>query len=68
MHSEHVERWARLRGFTLEEDLTLPPDSAVIAASGILRYGPGTDLDVMMFHMNLTKHDRAFLKNCKVAL
>lgn len=65
---EFIEKWARRRGYTLEEDKRLPKESAILDAGHVLRYGPGTDLELMMFHFNLTAGDRRWLRKARIAV
>lgn len=65
---EFIEKWARRRGYTLLLDESLPKDSAILDASHFLRYGPGTDLELMMFHFNLTAADRKWLKKAEIGV
>ena len=47
---------------------SLPKDSAWLGHDQVLRFGVGSDLELIFFHMNMTPADKEFLAGVKIKL
>lgn len=58
--------WARQKIAAMICDPTLAADFAYLRTDFILFYGPGTDLGLLFYTMNLTDDDRKLLEGMKI--
>jgi len=57
-----------LSGVSYIIDPHLPPDTFFAGMDGVFHIGAGTDLQLRLFWLNLTKCDRRFLKQLLIAV
>lgn len=66
MIDAYAQRWALEHNVSLVEDPKLPNGTTFLTADRHLHFATGMDLQVMMFHLNLTPEDKWFLGECKI--
>jgi hypothetical protein len=52
----------------LIEHPLMAPGSIAVRSDGVLFYGKGTDIQLLLFDLNLTPHDRKFLAAIKITV
>lgn len=68
MIDRYARKWAREHKVLLIEDSQLPEGTTFLTAERHLHFAMGMDLQLMMFHLNLTPEDKWFLGELKIGI